>query len=204
MRFSTRLVSLAMATLAVSAVYAQDLRAMVEDGRKVILSPNGKWRFDTSAPRTEGVASGGMLTYQPSVKKFSLAYNSDSWNLMPAKDGDSPNKRTFAHKTVPIYSMVIADEIPASTSAIKNVILYNARSTGAEPTVLLDQQADVGGNSVGSIRFAVAPKGVEFVFSVYYFGSPEGNVQVTCYTAQSLYFKYEAECKKFMDGLAIK
>lgn len=204
MRFSTRLVSLAMATLAVSAVHAQDLRAVVEDGRKVILSPGGKWRFDISAPRTEGVIAGGMLTYQPLVKKFSLAYNSDSWNLLPVRDGDASNKRSFAHKTLPIYSIFITDEIPASTSALKNIILFNSRSAGAEPTVLLDQQTDIGGIPVGSIRFAVAPKGIEFVFSVYYFGSPEGNVQVSCYTAQSLYFKYEAECKKFMDGLTIK
>ena len=145
-----------------------------------------------------------MATYQPTVKKFSVVYNSDTWNLMPHKDGEAPNKRTFTHKTLPIYSMVISDEIPASTTAMKSVVLHNARSIGAEPTILLDQQTDIGGNPVGSIRFAIAPKGLEFVFSVYYFGGPEGNVQVTCYTAQSLYFKYEAECKKFMDGLAIK
>lgn len=204
MRLSTRLVSLTLAALAVSAACAQDLRAVVEDGREVILSPDGKWRFDTSAAGARVSGSRGMQTYQPSAKKFSVAYSSDTWDLMPVKDSDSPSKRTFAHKTLPIYAMVISDEIPVSTAAVKNVILANARASGAEPNVLFDKPVDISGNAVGSIRFAVAPKGVEFEFAAYYFGSPEGNVQVSCYTAQSLFSKYENECKKFMDGLAIK
>ncbi|MGP1684064.1 MAG: hypothetical protein ACTS8S_17225, partial [Giesbergeria sp.] len=204
MHFSTRLISFAIAGLAVSAVCAQDLRAVAEDGRKVLLSPNGKWRFDTSVGQAVPAPRGGMLTYQPAVKKFSVAYNSNEWTLMPPKDGEESNRRTFGHKMLPIYSVVIADEIPASTASLKAVILSNARATGSEPTVLLDKQTDISGNAVGSIRFAVAPKGIEFVFSSYYFGGPDGNIQVTCYTAQSLYFKYKAECKKFMDGLAIK
>ena len=205
MRLSTRLVFLTLAAWAASAACAQDLRAVVvEDGRQVILSPNGKWRFDTNATRAKAAVPGGMVTYQPSAKKFSVAYSSDTWDLMPIKENDSPSKRSFAHKTLPIYAMVIADQIPVSTAAVKNVILANARASGAEPTVLLDKPIDIGGNAVGSIRFAVAPKGVEFEFAAYYFGSPEGNVQVSCYTAQSLFAKYENECKKFMDGLAIQ
>lgn len=204
MRLSTRLVSLVMAALTVCSVGAQDLRAVVEDGRKVILSPNGKWRFDTNAARAKVPASGGMLTYQPTAKKFSAAYSSDTWDLMPIKDSDSPSKRTFAHKTLPMYAMVISDEIPVSTATVKNVILANARASGAVPTILLDKPIDIGGNAVGSIRFSIAPNGVEFEFAAYYFGSPEGNVQMSCYTAQSLFAKYESECKKFMDGLAIK
>lgn len=204
MHVSVRLVSLAMAALAVTAVGAQDLRAIVEDGRKVILSPNGKWHFDTSAPRPQAPATGGMQTLSTAVKKFSVAYDSDAWTLAAAKEGGVPNKRAFAHKTLPIHGMVIADEIPASNAAMRNVILHNARGVGSEPTVLLEQQTDIGGNAVGMIRFAVATTGLEFVFSVYYLGTPEGNVQVTCYTAQSLYHKHEAECKKFMDGLTIK
>ncbi len=204
MRLSTRFVFLAMTALTVSAVCAQDLRAVVEDGRKVILLPNGKWRFDASAARTKPPAPGGMLTYQPSAKKFSVAYSGDTWELMQVKDSDSASKRAFAHKTLPMYAMVIADEIPVSTAAVKNVILANARAGGAEPTVLLDKPVDIGGNAAGNIRFAVAHKGVEFEFVAYYFGSPDGNVQVSCYTAQSLFAKYENECKKFLDGLVIK
>jgi hypothetical protein len=196
-------VLLALIFVTNTAIAAPDLRATTEDGRKVLLSPDGKWRFNSNqlAPY---VPSDSSSPYLPPVKKFSLSFNTTEWTLTPKRDGGENNKRQFQHKTLPIYGMVISDVMPANTSVMKEVILGNARQAGTEPLVLLDEIQQIGGKDVGSIRFSVSAKGVEFLFSTYYYADQDGNIQVTCYTAQSLFSKYQSDCEKFLSGLVIK
>ena len=182
---------------------AADLRAVTEDGRKVILSADGKWHF---APAGAGVHSAAVTgsPYQTAVPKFSLAFNTDEWFMLPKDDSEDTNKRVFKHKTLPLYGMVIADEMAASTPSVKEVILSNARRVAADAMVLLDDSAQVSGKDVGKIRVAANIKGVDFLFSSYYYADQDGNIQVTCYTSQALFAKYQAACEKFQASLRIQ
>ncbi|MES2889803.1 MAG: hypothetical protein V4739_17555 [Pseudomonadota bacterium] len=195
------LVALCFTTLPAHAL--PELRAVTEDGRKVILSSDGRWQFDSqsSAARRPLELSS---PYQTSVKNFSVAYNTSDWHLAPHKETEEINKRAFKHKKLPIYAMVIADEMPATTEAMKAVILSNAKSAGASTTVLLDQLQNVNGKEVGSLRFVANMQGLDFIFTTLYHADPNGNIQVMCYTAQALFHKYQANCQSFLDGLTIK
>ncbi len=194
---------LSLFTLASAAISAQEIRAVTEDGRKVVLSPDGRWKFDR-ASMTPTAALDSVSPYQTAVSRFSVAYDTSKWVLSPRRDGDEINKRTFRHKSLPIHAVVIADEIPLQTDALKNIILTNAHSAGATTTVLLDQEKQLGGKGVGFLRFAASMKGMDFVFSSHYYGDGDGNIQVMCFTAQSIFFKYEGDCQQFIAGLTIK
>lgn len=183
-----------------SSAVAQELRAVTEDGRKVVLFSDGKWQFDSRASTATRTLS--ESPYQTAVKRFSLVFNPDEWRLLPKKD-DEPNRRSLQHKSLPVHALVIADEIPARTETLKDVILYNAKSAGASTTILVDKTESLGSRQVGSIRFAAMMKGMELVFSTYYYADEDGNVQVSCFTGQSLFFKYQGECQKLLNGLAI-
>jgi hypothetical protein len=182
---------------------SQDLRAITEDGRKVLLAPDGKWRFDTS-PASAPSSTNPVSPYQSAVQRFSVSFSPGDWTLVPKRDGDQGNKRTFRHRSLPIYAMVIADELPATTPVLKNIILSNARSAGATTTVLVDQSQDLRGKEVGALRFAASMDGLDFVFSSHYYADSDGNIQVMCYTAQALFFKYKGDCQRFLDGLTIQ
>lgn len=194
------LLSLGLTTTATQA--ADELRAVTEDGRKVVLSADGRWRFSNNAPSPAAASS--ESPYQPRVGKFSVAFSTTDWNIAPKGEGEATNKRTFTHKTLPIYAMVISDEIPATPAMMREVILANARAAGASTSILLEQPQQVSGKEAGLLRFAAVLKGLEFVFSSLYYADGEGNIQVTCYTAQSLFFKYQADCQRFLNGLIIK
>src|SRR6185437_1047877 len=151
MKKSTTILLMALAAMSTTAFGAEDMRAVTEDGRKVLLSPDGKWHFDlkprlatTSSSTTESASP-----YQTIVKRFSLAFNTDDWTLVPKRDGDAVNKRTFQHKRFPIYGMVISDEMPATNEAMKNAILYNASAAGASTTTLIDQTKKLGDRQIG-------------------------------------------------------
>lgn len=203
MRILAMLAMLTLTTSMGTAKAAQDIRAVTEDGRKVLLSPDGRWRFNSNqlAPT---IQSDFSSPYQPSVKKFSFSFNTSEWTLAPKREGDENNKRTFQHKNLPIYGMVISDEMPANIAVMREVIIGNARRAGAETTVLLDETQRIDGKDIGVIRFSANMKGVEFLFSTYYYADQDGNIQITCYTSQSLFSKYQNNCEKFLSGLAIK
>lgn len=180
-----------------TAIAAQELRATTEDGRKVLLSSDGKWRFNSNQ-LTPPVQSALSSPYQPSVKKFSLSFNAAEWTPAPKYNGGENNKMPFQHKSLPIVGMVISDDMPANTAAIKEVIISNARQAGAEILVLLDETQRIGSKDIGSIRFSANMKGIEFLFSTYYYADEDGNIQVTCYTAQSQFTKYKNNCENFL------
>ena len=194
---------LALALSASTAFAADDIRAITEDGRRVLLSPNGKWQFDGSVPAARG-STEPASPYQTAVKRFTVAFNVADWNLAPRKESDESNKRMFHHKRLPIFGMVIADEMPAATPAMKQVMFSNAKSAGATTTVLVDQTQEHSGKEVGVLRFAATMQGLDFVFSSLYYADGDGNIQVTCYTAQALFHKYQADCQKFISSLVIK
>lgn len=196
-------VLVAACAAAASWSHAQNLRAITEDGRKVILSPDGKWRFDASAPGSVTTPADTGSPYRTLVKKISFKFDTNSWVMQPRKDGADVNKRNFQHKSLPLYGMVIADEIPVSMDAMKGLIVANARAAGATTTVLIDETKLLGGKNVGFIRMAASLNGIDFMFNTNYYGEAEGNVQVTCYTAQSVFHKYQEDCGKFIAGLTI-
>ena len=195
---------LALAFISSSALAAEDIRAVTEDGRRVLLSQDGKWQFDNSVPGARKPTDTLSSPYQTAVKRFSVAFNTADWNLLPKRESDESNKRMFQHKRAPIYAMVIADEAPATTPAMKQVIFSNARSAGATTTVLVDQTQEINGKEIGVLRLAATMQSLDFVFSSFYYADGDGNIQVTCYTAQALFHKYQADCQKFISGLTIK
>ncbi|MBB5189673.1 hypothetical protein HNQ50_000383 [Silvimonas terrae] len=203
MRFALPLLCASLLGFSAVVAAADTLHGITEDGRKVLLAPNGTWTFDNSTASAASVAPGGS-PYIPMVKKFSVNYDVNSWNQSPPKDGESATKRMFMHKTLPLYAVVISDQIPANNASMREVILHNVQSAGATPTIILEKKPVINGKEAGMIRFVASLKGLDFVFNTNYYGDDSGNIQVTCYTGQSLFYKYEAECQKFIDGLTIK
>jgi len=196
------LISVAIASLVSIHAAAEEIRAITEDGRKVILLADGKWKFDaTKFPVVTSAQQPSV--YQSSVKRLSVKFKSDDWNLLPKREKDDTNKRVFMHRSLPIYGMVISDEIPASTDKMRSVIINNAQSASTAMSVILDETRQVSDTAVGHLRMVLSSSGLDYVFSNYYYADNDGNIQVVCYTAQPLFFKYQSECQKFMDGLTI-
>lgn len=180
------------------ALSAEPLRAVTEDGRKVLLSEDGRWKFDAKA--TSNSASDTGSPYQSLVKRFSVSYDTSRWVAVPTKAEQAPGRQMFRHRVAPVYALIMADEIPAQTEAVKEVILLNAVNAGGKPQVLIDEIKD----NIGYLRFASKASGVDFMFANRYYGDDDGNIQVACFTGQQLFHKYEAECARFLAGLTIR
>lgn len=180
------------------------LRGVTEDGRRVLLMPDGRWHFDRQAANAPQASrqDAASSPYRTTVKRFSVKYDTRTWLPLPVKEGEE-GKRSFKHRTQPVQAMVIADELPANNTALRNIIQQNMRNAGAAVTVLIDEERDWGKDKIGHIRLLASMQGMDYVFTTNYFSNNDGNVQVTCFTAQALFAKVQAECQQFIDGLTI-
>lgn len=190
------LVIVLLGAVAMSAT-AQTTRAFTEDGRSVLLSPNGTWKFsEYKSSFTEGL-------YQSPVKNFQVNYSSSDWVMQDKNKSTETNKQVFHHKTKPIYAMIISDEIPATNATLKKAINSNAEKAGKVITVLRDEPKIFGAQTGGAFRLVAEVDGAAFTFDYNYYADLSGNIQVICYTGQSLFTRYLNDCQQFINGLKI-
>jgi hypothetical protein len=185
-----------LCAIAMSAT-AQTTRAFTEDGRSVLLSPNGTWKF------SEYISSFNEGLYQSPVKNFQVNYSSSDWVMQDKNKSTEANKQVFQHKSKPIYAMIISDEIPATNATLKKAINSNAEKAGRVITVLRDEPKIFGAKTGGTYRLVAEVEGSVFTFDFNYYADLSGNIQVICYTGQSLFTKYLSDCQQFINGLRI-
>jgi hypothetical protein len=196
-----------MALMPAAHAQGKDLRAITEDGRKVLLGSDGRWRFDASAAALSipPAAPAGESPYKTILDSVSLVFDTKKWSLTPNVASEPRGRRNLRHNTLPLYGAIIAEEFPGTLQAMRTVILSNARTfTGMEPTVLFEETKTVQQRAVGNMKIYVAKDGVEFIFTTRFHANEQGNVQLTCWTAQALFHKYEDECQKLLDGLTFQ
>lgn len=187
-----------LAWLSLPAV-AGEMKAITADGRRVILGEDGRWRFDYKASASRLQISDSP--YRPAVKAFSVSFDTEKWVLVPVNSNEGVGKQTFRHRTLPLYAVVISDEIPVSKEVMRNLIISKNGATDVK--VLVDETKSLKGKEVGSMRFLANRDGIDFVLASYYYGDGRGNIQVMCWTGQPLFYKYQADCQSFLDGLSI-
>ena len=204
MRFRLLFSTLLVAAQFSAQAQAADLHAVTEDGQRVILSSDGKWHIDKHA--ASSVPSLSQSPYHTAVSSYTVAFDATQWIPAEKSGNDTePTKKMFRHKSLPIYGMVIADEIAMTTDSLRNIIITNAdKAADTKTTVVLDETEDVKGKTIGSIRFIATKEKVDFLFATHYYASPAGNIQVVCFTSQSLFTKYAEDCKKFISGLTVE
>jgi hypothetical protein len=188
---------------------AAPLRAVAEDGRRVLLLPNGTWRPadpQGSGPLVSGATSArdpqATSPFRTVVRRFTVKYDIAQWVLQPAKEGD-PTRRHFRHRSLPLTAVIAADEYPVPTRSLRQVVEQNARASGVVVTPLIDEEREHSGHKVGYLRLLASVQGMDLIYVNQYYGDSDGNVQVICFTAQTLYAKGHAECHRFIDGLSI-
>lgn len=202
MRRLYRCAAVASLSCLVGQLYAADIRAFTEDGRAVILSTNGRWKYDQT--QTTSSKQTPPYIYQSRMKTAKVMIDPLAW--VPAAPGaanDPSFRKVFTHRTKPIVGMVIADETPSSNNGIKAAIIANVRNAGAEPVIVSESTKVVDGKTVDSIRYSALLNGTEFFYSTDYFANQDGNVQITCLSSKVHFEKYDLDCAAFLSALRL-
>jgi hypothetical protein len=182
---------------------AQPARATTEDGRKVLLYPDGKWKYAPAAPSgraprsyaraaaaTEGIdlLRGGMTLFVDPGK----------WRRTPSED---PTRISFRHSTGEAYGMVLAERLAVPLPRLKEIAVSNAREAAPDVKVTFEEPRRVNELDVLAMQMEGTIQGVPFTYYGYYFSGPQGSVQLLTYTGSNLFAEYKPEFEDFLNGL---
>ena len=188
------------------ALAQASLNAITEDGKKILLWPDGTWKY---APSAETAKQATSLEF----KKAAAATEVLSLNKGAASESYDPNvwtiakqenpKVTFHHKSGDIYGMVIAERLEMSSEGLKELALGNARKIATSLTVVKDEKRVVNGTEVTYMQFELTMQGITFIFEGNYYAGPSGTIQVVTWTSKNLFPEYKEEMEHFMNGLQV-
>ena len=205
----------AAVVLSAGVAVAQDaMRLRTNDGREVILSPNGTWQY---APDTGGAsavapnkAGGGKIIKRPAnataaiVTKrgnFVVWYDPNKWQQTP---GESEGRVQLQLIGEDGYALILAEGLGIPTASLKNIALANARRAAPDARIVLEENRKLGDKEVVLLQMKGTTQSIPFVYHGHYYGDNGGAIQVLTYTGENLLPKYLATFEELINGLEIK
>lgn len=206
MRLCQAFVVLAL-PLVCAAQQAKEIHATTDDGRQVVLRPDGTWvmlQKPTEAPPP--AASGRYTKPAGASRKVDAPFGDFALWIDPARWSEvkrEPSRITFQHKNGQTYAMFIAEGLSVSTPMMKNIVLVNARNADPNVRIAFEEMRNVNGRDVLCLQLQGKVQGLPFQYYGYYYGGSSGNVQVVTYTLQTAFAANERDFTDLLNGLTI-
>jgi hypothetical protein len=184
---------------------SQTLKAITEDGREVILYPDGTWEMykkdgQLSYLYKKPLSSQKFVTDKHGI--YNIWFNENKWELQ--KEHFNPDTSfEFTHKDGDVYAMIISERIVIPIETLKNIALMNAKNVAPDSKITFTEKRIVNGTEILCLQIEGTVQGMPFVYLGYYYGGDKGSIQVVTYTIQNLFKKYKNDMTDLLNGLVI-
>jgi hypothetical protein len=198
------LAALPLLLLAAGAAQAQPAaHATTEDGRRVLLYPDGRWKYEAPAAAAAAgkvYARGTAATERVDLLRggMTLFIDPGKWKQTPS---DDPTKISFRHATGEAYGMVVAERLAIPLPRLREIAISNAREAAPDVKVTLEEHRRVNDVDVLAMQMEGTIQGIPFTYYGYYFSGAQGSVQLLTYTGSNLFSEYKPEFEEFLNGL---
>ena len=194
--------------LGVSEIYPSTMEATTRDGRVVILSPDGTWRYKEERPAP---SSSGDFTKPESAtavlksqKGFlEIWYDPDKWQT-PSGIENASAELSFRHHAGDAYAMIIVERAAIPIDTLRQIGLDNAKKVAPDAKVTSESERKVNGVTVLSVEIDATTKGIPIHYYIYYWSGKAGAVQLITFTAQNLFEEYKPDLEGLLNGMIIK
>ena len=212
--------------LASSSVYGQanaiprDIEATTDDGRVVLLHPDGTWSWADGTPlpppppappappppRSSGPPPppppAPPRTLTSSSGTYALRYDASRWS----QSREVLNAEAEYQLVLPFsagYGMTLYEITPFPIDVMRNLVLDRASSSGTVD-LLREEDVEVDGGSVRRLEFEVTTDaGLSIVFINSIHSDERGTLQVITWAATAVYDRFRDELLRFQDGLTL-
>ncbi|MGE3525472.1 MAG: hypothetical protein AB7I33_06085 [Gemmatimonadales bacterium] len=199
------LILLASTAAAGSATAQKPMQATTDDGQRVVLRPDGTWKYvgevPDSVPRDgqyqRPAASTAQMVILPGVQLF---YDPHKWK--PTEDHER-GRLGLEHVAGDGYALIIKERLQMKLDAIRLIAIKNALAAAPDAEIVSQDIRKVNGSDVICLRIEGTTSGVPFTYLGYYWTGPAGTVQLVTYTGQNLYDEYKADFLNLLNGLTI-
>ena len=178
--------------------------ATTDDGRKVLLFPDGKWKF--AAASTAGAAGRANTRSPAATERVELLRGAMAIFVDPAKWKKQPptddlTKTTFHHSSGEAYGMIVAERLAIPLLKLKEIAISNARAAAPDAKVVFEETRHVNDIHVLVMQMEGTIQGIAFTYYGYYYSGSQGSLQVLTYTGTNLFAEYKGSFEEFLNGL---
>jgi hypothetical protein len=206
--------------LSMTVLAQEPATATRDDGRKILLYPDGTWRLlqDTSgAPSSASTTNAPGITGAKTASKpqdatlfvkaakgpFGVWVNPDKWRQDPLGDSPDPIKITLSNVKGDAYAMVISERISVPADSLTKIAVENAKNVAPDIHIVLEENRVVNGKNVKCLQMEGTTQGVAFTYYGYYYGGSEGTLQVVTYTGTNLFAEFKQDFEDLLNGTQI-
>ncbi len=187
------------------AAPAQPVKATTQDGRTVVLNPDGacKDSDDPKSPSRLGARPpGATLLLAGRQIPYGIWIDPHTWSP-PDSKRNAAAEYEFVHVKGDGQAMVIPNANSVQPDTWKQIVLENAKRVAPDARITREEKTIVNGAQVLLLQTTgTAPAGT-FVYYGYYYAGKQGAIQVITYTRPELLEQYLPDFTKFLNGFVL-
>jgi hypothetical protein len=184
---------------------SQALKAITQDGRVVVLQPNGTWKFAEEA-RTGGAAIprplGATVLLAGRQVPYGVWLDLTRWRVVDPKQNQAAEYE-FTHLGGQAGAIVIPETNRITPESWKQIVINNARGAAPDARITKEEKKTVNGVPVLMLQWEGTGSLGPFIHYGYYYSGSRGAVQIVTYTFAATFEQYRAELVAFLDGFVV-
>lgn len=182
-----------------STALGQEVRAITENGKQVILRSDGTWSYAKPLKQDEIKP---QLAYVGKRGVFILELVPGQWRRGQV-DPSSDAEVVYAHADGDVYGQVIAERIEIPIQSLKKIVLTNMEQVAADAKLIQDEKRTVNGKEVHCITVDATVAGIPLTYHCYLLSGKEGTFQVMTWTGRNLFGEVKPDMEAFLNGFRI-
>ncbi|MFI0490513.1 hypothetical protein [Flavobacterium sp.] len=206
---------LTICILIISNATIAQINALTDNGRQVLLSPNGTWKYsevsgdqnpisiDTLKTNIDKFTKIKQATFLVKSKNVNVGIfiSPTKWTFEPHKDNEKNPEYRFILKSGEGYAMIVTEKTQIDLVNMRQIALLNAQKASMDIKETSAEYRIVNNIKVLCLKFKGTVKGIKFVYFGYYYSNSNGTVQLLSYSSQQYFDSIQKELENFLNGL---
>jgi hypothetical protein len=200
--------------MSISNIATSQIKALTDNGREVILSYDGTWKYSDDNSIKNAVSTDSLTTNKTKFTKTSQAtflvkssifnvgvfMNPSKWTFAAHRDNEKNPEYRFTLKSGEGYAMMIAEKTQIGLENMRQIAFLNAQKASVDVKETGAEYRMVNNKKILCLKFQGTIQGIKFVYFGYYFSSPNGTIQLLSYTSEQYYDSIQKELENFLNG----
>ena len=194
---------------------AEPVRGINESGRKILLYPNGTWKFapaEKDAKEEKNVhinaPTNGTVFHTPSaaneflqgkVADYKIFYNKNKWDILSENLNDM-TEYSLLHRKKNAFVIVLPETASVPLNTLREIVLDNARRASPKMSILSEEMRTVNNAKILMLNLKADVENTSFIYVYYIYSGDNKSVQIIGFTTEELYSQYKQDMEDFLNG----
>ncbi|MBS1538793.1 MAG: hypothetical protein JST20_13735 [Bacteroidetes bacterium] len=196
---------LAFLLIAGANLQAQNIKATTQDGKEVILAPNGTWKYSDPTIIKTGMkpVTATKSVKSTIVKGFEYWMDAKKWVASKKKDTENAEFQ-FNHSDGNCSIIIFTDKNYVSPDNYAQQFIEGLHQSSPDAKLINEEKRIFNGVEVRLVAVDAVFENITFRYYVCFYSGKKGTTQIISYTALELFPQFEKEIVDFMTGFVIK